>query len=148
MPRKLPAALALACLAALPLAPAAAQETAGVVKIARGDVRIQRADQTLAAGVGTTVLAGDVLRTGSESSAGVTLKDDTRVALGANSQVSLDKYAFNANTHEGNLLVSIFKGTLMMISGLLVKSNPAAARLKTPNATIGIRGTEFIVEVP
>jgi hypothetical protein len=46
------------------------------------------------------------------------------------------------------MLVSILKGTLRMVSGLLVKANPEQVRLKTPTATIGVRGTDFIVDVP
>ena len=40
------------------------------------------------------------------------LKDDTRVALGPNSQVALDQFAFNANTHEGTLFVSVSSAAL------------------------------------
>ena len=127
---------------------AQAQDAAGVVKIIQGNVQILRDGKSIPAAVGTEVMAGDVLRTAADSNAGVMLKDDTRVALGPNSQVALDKFAFNANTHEGGMFVSVLKGTLSMISGLLVKANPRQVLVKTPTATIGIRGTEFIVDVP
>jgi hypothetical protein len=131
------------------LAPVAhAGDEAGVVKTSQGKVLIMRDGASIPALVGSVVMQGDVLRTADGSSAGVTLKDDTRVSLGPNSQVALDKFAFNANTHEGNLFVSVLKGTLSMISGLLVKANPERVGVRTPTATIGIRGTEFIVDVP
>ena len=135
-----------ACL--LVLGVAHAQNVAGVVKKMDGNVSIQRDGQTLPVQVGTTLRAGDVLRTGDAASTGVMLKDETRVSLGPNSQVVLDKFAFNADTHQGNFLVRIFKGTLMMVSGLIVKANPSAASVRTPTGTVGIRGTEFIVDIP
>jgi len=127
---------------------ALALDVAGTVKTSQGNVHILRDGKSIPAVVGAKVMAGDVLRTSSESSAGVTLKDDTRVSLVPNSQVVLDKFAFNANTHEGGMFLSVLKGTLSMISGLLVRANPELVRVKTPTATIGIRGTEFIVDVP
>jgi hypothetical protein len=125
-----------------------AQNVAGVIKTSQGNVQILREGRSIPAPVGADVMAGDTLRTTGESSAGVMLKDDTRVSLGPNSQLVLDRFAFNANTNEGDMLVSILKGTLRMVSGLLVKANPEQVRLKTPTATIGVRGTDFIVDVP
>lgn len=138
--------LAVVCLAAS--GSALAQNVAGVVKTSHGNVQILRDGRSIPAPVGTDVMAGDTLRTAGESSTGVMLKDDTRVSLGPNSQLLLDRFAFNANTNEGDMLVSILKGTLRMVSGLLVKANPEQVRLKTPTATIGVRGTDFIVDVP
>jgi hypothetical protein len=40
------------------------------------------------------------------------------------------------------------KGTLRYVSGLIGKKNPQAIKVMTANSTIGIRGTDFIVEVP
>lgn len=125
-----------------------AQGVAGVVKKSDGSVTILRDGKDIPVEVGTVVMAGDVVRTAASGSAGVMLKDETRMSLGPNSQVSLERYAFNADTHQGNMFVNILKGTMMMISGLIVKTNPDAAKIKTPTGTVGIRGTEFIVDVP
>ena len=142
-------AVVVAALMVSVLCPAAyAADDAGVVKTSQGKVLILRDGESIPAAVGSIVRQGDVLRTAEGASAGVMLKDDTRVALGPNSQVALDQFAFNANTNEGTLFVSVLKGTLSMISGLLVKANPQRVGVKTPTATIGIRGTEFIVDVP
>lgn len=140
--------LALAAAAVLGLGTVQAQTVAGVVKKTEGSVEIIRNGQSMPATVGTIVLAGDTLRTARDAHAGVVLKDDTRVALGASSQVALDKFAFNADSHEGNLVVNVVKGTFAMISGLLVKHNPESTQIKTPTTTAGVRGTRFVVEVP
>jgi len=39
------------------------------------------------------------------------------------------------------------KGTAAYVSGVIVKLSPKAARFETPTATIGIRGTRFLVKV-
>ena len=45
------------------------------------------------------------------------------------------------------MLISVLKGTFSMVSGMMVKHSPEAAVVKTPTATIGVRGTEFAIEV-
>lgn len=140
--------LLVVCACLLSAGTALAQNVAGIVKKSQGNVLIQREGKSIPAPVGTRVLAGDVLRTSDASSTGVMLKDETRISLGPNSQVTLDKYGFNANTNSGSMFLSVFKGTLMMITGLIVKSSPSAVVVKTPTSTAGVRGTQFIVEVP
>jgi len=125
-----------------------AQAVAGVVKKKEGTVEIVRNGQATPAEVGTKVQAGDLLKTSKDSSVGLMLKDESRMSLGPNSQVSLDKFGFNANTYSGNIFISVVKGTFAMISGLVVKNNPANSQVKTPTSTAGIRGTTFVVEVP
>jgi hypothetical protein len=140
------AALAATCL--LGSAASQAQSVAGTIKKQQGTVEIVREGKSMPAGVGTTVLAGDLLKTSKDSSVGLMLKDETRMSLGANSQVALDKFSFDANTYSGNLFVNVLKGTFAMISGLVVKNNPTSTQIKTPTSTAGIRGTSFVVEVP
>jgi hypothetical protein len=140
------AALAAACL--LGSAASHAQSVAGTIKKQQGTVEIVREGKSMPAGVGTTVLAGDLLKTSKDSSVGLMLKDETRMSLGANSQVALDKFTFDASTYSGNLFVNVLKGTFAMISGLVVKNNPTSTQIKTPTSTAGIRGTSFVIEVP
>jgi hypothetical protein len=121
---------------------------AGVVKKKEGTVEIVRAGKSIAAEVGTTIEAGDVVKTSKDSSVGIMLKDETRMSVGPASQMALDRYSFNADTYAGNIFVNVIKGTFAMISGLVVKNNPANSQIKTPTSTAGIRGTSFVVEVP
>lgn len=122
-------------------------EPAGTIKVVKGTVNILRGDEVIEATPGTQVLVQDRLRTGADSSVGVTLKDDALISTGPNSSIAIEKFAFNATTHVGEMLISVLKGTFSMVSGLIVKHSPEAAAVKTPTATIGIRGTEFAVEV-
>ena len=144
--RVLLASLAVLCLVAT--GASYAQSVAGVVKKKEGTVEIVRNGKSIPVEIGSTVEAGDTVKTSKDSAVGLMLKDSSRMSLGPNSEMSLDKFGFNANTYSGNLLVSVVKGTFAMISGLVVKNNPANSMIKTPTSTAGIRGTTFVVEVP
>ncbi len=121
---------------------------AGTIKKVSGDVRIERAGKTLAAKVGDGVNEQDRIVTGKSSSVGVTLKDDTLISAGADSQLVVDQFAYNNVTREGGIKATLFKGAMRFISGLIAKRDARAVAVYTPTATIGIRGTDFIVEVP
>ena len=127
--------------------PAWAQEWAGTVKSVRGDVVVERAGKPLPLVVGDKVFPRDKLVTGKDSRVGVTLRDDTLISTGANSQLVVAEFAFDPATQNGNVLLSVLRGVSAMVSGLVAKSSPHAMRVTTPTATAGIRGTEFIVEV-
>jgi len=138
----------LMVIAAVMLAsPAFAQEWAGTVKAVAGTVTAEREGKVIPLSLGDKVFSGDKLVSGKDSRIAVTLRDDTLVSMDANTQLSINEFAFSASTHEGNLLVSISRGVVAMVSGLVAKANPHAMRVTTPGATLGIRGTEFIVEV-
>lgn len=140
-------AMLAASSAMLSSAAVSAAEPAGTIKVVKGAVSILRGEEVIEAAPGVPVLAQDRLRTGPDGSVGVTLKDDTLISSGPNSTVAIDKYSFNATTHVGEMLISVLKGTFSMVTGMMVKHSPDAAAVKTPTATIGVRGTEFAIEV-
>jgi hypothetical protein len=124
-----------------------AEPQAGFVKSVRGNVQLLSA-----AGTSRTAIAGDALAavdrivTGPDSSASVVLRDDTTLVVGPSSRLDLKEFHFNSTTHEGGVLVSLLRGSMRMITGLIGKTNPDAIRVETQTATIGIRGTDFIVQ--
>lgn len=130
-------------------APAAqvADLQAGFVKSVRGNVQLLSA-----AGTSRNAAAGDALSsvdrivTGPDSSAAVVLRDDTTLIVGPSSRMDLKEFHFDATTRDGGLLVSLLRGSMRMITGLIGKTNPDAVRVETQTATIGIRGTDFIVQ--
>ena len=126
---------------------ALAEEWAGTVKAVTGTTSVEREGQVLPLRLGDKVFPGDKLVSGKDSRIAVTLRDDTLIAAGANSQLALKDFTFNASTQEGSLFVSVLRGVTAMVSGLVARANPRAMRVTTPTATVGIRGTEFIVEV-
>jgi len=59
----------------------------------------------------------------------------------------LYRYAFDPTTSRGRFDATLNKGTLSVISGRIAKQSPDAMTVRTPNAILGVRGTEFVVSV-
>ena len=124
----------------------AAQE-AGVIKVSKGAASVQRAGQVLPAKPGLKVMQGDTIVTGADGAVGVTFTDNSLVSTGPNSVFSVDKYLFDPTTHAGQFDGTLKKGTLAGISGKMVKAAPESMRIATPSSIMGVRGTEFAVQV-
>jgi hypothetical protein len=139
-------ALTLAC-GCMAVADALAVDAAGVVKTLKGTVQIERAAGNSGAAIGSEVYGSDRIVTGPQSSVGITLRDSTQLSAGADTVLELNKFAFDTTTHDGVLDASVKRGSLAVISGKLAKANPDAVRFSTPTTTLGVRGTEFIIEV-
>jgi hypothetical protein len=142
-------ALAAATMLALPLVgllQEAWADSVGTVKISRGSASIERMGQKLPAPVGAVVESGDRIITGADSSVGITLRDNTMLSAGPNSTLDLNKYAFDATTHAGELDATIKRGSLAVISGKLAKANPDGVKFSSGTMTLGVRGTEFVIE--
>lgn len=142
------AAIGALLLAASPVLSVAADGAAGVVKRSAGSVTLLRggAAPGLALAVGQPVQVGDVVRTGGDGRVGITLADDTLLAAGPNSELVLSEFAFNATTQEGGMLLSLWRGTLSMVTGLLARKAPEKVNVQTRTVVLGVRGTEFIVD--
>ncbi len=126
---------------------ASAADDAGTVKSVKGSVSIGRGAQQLAVAAGDKVFAADRIVTGADSAVGITLRDNTLLSAGPNSVLNLDKFAFDPTTHAGTVDATIKRGTLGVISGKIAKTSPESVRFRTPTVTLGVRGTEFVVEV-
>ena len=125
---------------------ALAADAAGMVKTLKGTATIERGDSRLPVAVGAVIYPKDRIVTGPQSSVGLTLKDNTQLALGANGQMDLNKFSFNTTSHAGQLDSTVKRGSLSVISGKVAKANPNAVQFNTGTVTLGVRGTEFIIE--
>ena len=125
--------------------PAAA---AGRFKIASGAVFVVRASGTVPAQAGQPVFEADTLRTGADGRLGVTLKDDTRISLGPNSEVRLDRFAYAPAEGRLGFVLKVVKGMAAYVSGQIAKIAPDAVRLETPSAIVGVRGTTVVIRTP
>jgi hypothetical protein len=127
--------------------PALAQQpaAAGLIKIASGSVVIVRGTSTIPAQAGQPVYEADTLRTGDDGKVGITLKDDTRLSLGPNSEVRLDRFAFAPAEGRLGFVLKVVKGVAAYVSGQIAKIAPDSVRLETPSAIVGVRGTTVIL---
>ncbi|MCG8686945.1 MAG: FecR family protein [Desulfobacterales bacterium] len=124
-----------------------AQEKAALIKTATGNVNIQRGEKVLTANQGSDLLTEDILLTGDKSYAGLIFTDGTRFTLGPNSQFQLNQYRFEPKNQAYAFSMYLEKGSGLYNSGKISKLAPQAVKLSTPKATVGIRGTRFIINV-
>jgi hypothetical protein len=142
--------IALACTLALGSSLVFAQTTAaaasGVAKIVSGDVRVRDAQGEHALKSGDAVFENTRLIASKQSTASLVLRDGTTLVMSENSQFEISKFAFDATTQNGSILVNLLQGSMRMLTGLIAKLNPEAIQVKTKTLSVGIRGTDFIVE--
>lgn len=119
----------------------------GYVMKIEGDATVTTNNDSVAAAVGTPVMAGSTLHVGSKGSMGVTLKDNTVMSLGPNSEMQIEAYLYAPEKNDLKLTTKITHGTLNFISGVIAKLRPESVQIKTPTGTIGVRGTHFLVKV-
>ena len=128
-------------------AAAAAAADVGEVKVARGAAFIERGAQRLPARVGLAVQESDQLVTGADGTLGVTFSDNSLLSVGPDSRLAIDRFVFDSTTHAGQFDSTLSRGTLAVVSGKMVKQSPEAMHVRTPSAIMGVRGTEFVVQV-
>lgn len=139
------AAIVLASALALPGGtPAqAAQAIGGAVAIQR-QVSGTVEGRSRALATGDDVHQNEVIRTGAASGADLGFLDKTRLAVGASATVNLDRFVYDPDRGPRTVLVTATKGVARFVTGI----GPSGAyQVRTPHATIGIRGTVFDVMV-
>ena len=136
--------LLLCALTAAMAAPVIAADI-GQVKVAKGQVTIERERQSLPVMVGMRLQPSDVLKTGDDGSVGVTMTDNSLLSAGPNSILSFDRYEFDTTTNQGKFDSTLQKGSLSVVSGRIAKQSPDAMTVRTPGTILGVRGTEFVV---
>lgn len=91
---------------------------------------------------GGSVYPGETVETGSGARGVLAFRDDSRLTLGASTRFRVDNFVFDErNPSEGRFLVSLLRGSVRALTGLIGKSNTRNVAFQTATATIGIRGT-------
>ena len=91
--------------------------------------------------VGQQIFSGQTLNTLEDGEVHVVTVDGGFIALRPNSVFRVDEYRANGDSSD-KIFMSLFKGALRSITGWIGKHNTSAYRITTPNATLGIRGTD------
>ena len=138
------AALALLLWAGL----AMAAQVVGSITNLSGPLMARKADGVVKVlAMRSEVEQGDTLVSEKNTYAQVKFIDNSEITLRPNSSFKVDNFSFDAGKPDGdNASFTLVKGGLRSVTGLLGKRNKEKFALKTPSATIGIRGTTFIVE--
>lgn len=93
---------------------------------------------------GIRVHRNELIRTGPQAQAELKLDDNTKLALGPETELRLDEYAVGSGGSAPSIGLKFLKGTLRFLTG----SNASESyKIETPSATIGVRGTIFDIYV-
>ncbi len=134
-------ALAASVFAAL-AHPASSQEAIGVASVIRNEVSHGPAGRTVPLGTGENVVRRETVSTGRDSTAKLVFLDQTNLAIGPAARVVLDELVYPGEGARGRAVVDLTVGAFQFVSGKLLKES---YQIRTPTATIGIRGTRFSV---
>jgi hypothetical protein len=119
----------------------------GKIKTGKGDVGVIRSGAEIAIHIGDPLYQKDIIRTGDDSSVGIIFEDNTILSLGPKSEIVIDEYVFAPEKDMMSMLIHMVKGTACYMSGIIGRQSPESVKFQTPDATIGIRGTQFLVMV-
>lgn len=122
-------------------------EPVGYVKTVTGEAWVTTAGQRVSAQPGTAVLLGSQLNTTKAASMGVTFRDNTVLSFGPDTELTVDEFLYAPAQGQLALSVRLIKGSMNYLSGVIAKLKPEAVKVTTPAGLIGVRGTQFVVQV-
>ena len=130
-----------------PTATEAKLNPVGYVKTVTGMAFVVTDGIAKPANVGSPVLVGSVLKTGPNSSLGVTFVDSTLMSFGPETELQVDEYLYAPVEGKLKFGARLMRGTLNYISGVIAKLKPDGVTVTTPSGMIGVRGTQFVAKV-
>lgn len=117
-----------------------AQEAVGVNAAIRNSIRTQPAGESALrpAALRGQVRVGDVFVSGAQSQLQVLLRDQSIFTVGSNARVTIDRFVIDTDRSAGGASASVARGAFRFVSG---RGGPRAGAVRTPVASIGVRGT-------
>ena len=126
--------LAIVLFVASPLGTAAAQSVGTVTKVQ---------GSTTPAANGTPVHMNDRLRTGANARLEVTFNDNSKLTLGENANVVIDRFIYNPKKSSAQVVLSSTQGAIRFAGGKIEQMNQKNIVVNTPSAALAVRGTHF-----
>ena len=120
----------------------------GEISELRGNGEISRQDSSdyFLAELASDIFSFDEVRTGNGRIA-VEFIDSSVLKLTEHSKVVIDNYIFDPDPSKSKLALNMASGTARFITGKLGRIDKKNISIRTPSATIGIRGTDFTTTV-
>ncbi len=120
-------------------------ESVAIVKNVSGSIVVQRDGGEVVASAGTPLFVADLIRSAPGASAGIVFKDGTLLTVGPATRVQVRDYVFEPKAARYAFGLYLDKGSAVYSSGKIGKLAPESVRLDSPTATVGVRGTRFII---
>lgn len=124
----------------------AAVEPIGNVATVTGIATVIRDKNSYPLKVRDDIYLNDVVQTSSNSSLGITFNDATTFNLSAGAKITIDNYVYEDGGKQNSAIFDIGKGTVAFVAAAVAKTGDMT--IATPTATLGIRGTTGVVDVP
>ncbi len=131
--------------------PAAAAQTSPVGQVAtlKGSATVTRGNPATAAvplRINDSIFISDTLATDVSSTLGITFDDETTFSLSASTTIVVDAFVYQQGGGNNAAEFNVTVGTAAFVASLVAKTGDM--KISTPTATLGIRGTTGVVDVP
>jgi hypothetical protein len=122
-------------------------QTAGKVDLVDGEVQIiDVAKNARTPKLGDVLSVGDSVVTGADGELHLAMEDGGQMAVRPNTRMTVDKYKAEGGTDDRSV-ISLMQGALRSVTGWIGKFQPKNYQIRTPTATIGVRGTDHETRV-
>lgn len=119
----------------------------GSVKTVQGAALVRRGTESLPIREGMHLQLNDTLQTSADGRLGVILQDGTRISLGPNTELKIDRFVYQPADSKFALLLRLGRGVFAYISGKIAQFSPSSVTIETPVGVLGLRGTHFAVSL-
>ncbi len=120
----------------------------GTITQVQGAATATRTAGSVTLQLNTPVYSDDLLETEANAKILVQFTDGTKLTLGPSAEVLIDEFVFNAAGGTNNAAIRVTAGAMRLVAGAIEKvGGPQAINVATPVASIGVRGTDFFIEM-
>ena len=124
-----------------------ADDEVGQVSTLTGTATVTRPNVAAAAlKASDPIYRSDVILTGANAALAITFDDETTITLTANARVTISEFVYEEGGGANQALFNVARGTLAFVASKVAKTGDM--KISTPSATLAIRGTTGIVDVP
>lgn len=138
--------LAAAWLACVSLPLAATDSHVALVKGVAGRATVVRDAATRELEAGAQLRISDRIVTAPDATASIVFRDGTMLTLGGGADVHVRDYVFEPKAGRYSFSLYMSQGSAIYESGKIGRVAPEMVKVETPQATVGVRGTRFLIE--
>ena len=126
----------------------ARSESIGDVTLSKGNSIIDRKDgeKDVKVEKNLDIFSYDTVKTG-KGQVAIEFLDETRVDITQHSKLIIDDFVYDPNAKTGKLSLKATLGTVRYASGQIAKNSAQNISIKTPTATVSVRGTDFAMTI-
>ena len=125
---------------------ALANVDAGAIGKIRGSGVLERNNEVIDGDTGVGVMSMDTAVT-ARGQMQIDFIDETRVDITEHSRLLIDEFVYDPANGKAALGLRATIGTVRYASGQIAKNFKQNVKIRTPSATIGVRGTDFVMVV-